>query len=136
MEKKKKILIAEDEFNIRRTWQMLLEKEGFDVHTCRKGFDAREEIKKWRPDLVLLDLSMPTTGRDEGFRVLADMSKRKRNIPVIICTGVYRRDEVQEKVKEKGYENVVKILEKPISNQDLLSSINDVISTCNLSGSL
>lgn len=128
---RERILIAEDELHIRKAWQMTLEAEGYEVHACRAGVDARGEIRKWKPHLVVLDLSMPTTGREEGFRVLKYMSRRNklRNIPVIIATGVFDKEEVRKKLDEGGYKELVReIMIKDFSNEELLTKVKEVLS--------
>lgn len=125
---KRKILIIEDEVNIRRPWEQVLSSEGHEVHTLASGVHAKRELRRLKPDLIILDLSMPTTGREEGFRVLEDMSKISQRPSVIIATGVYRRDEVEEILDNIECRKFVdRIMIKPFSNDDLIDAVKEVL---------
>ena len=124
----KKILIAEDEVTTSKYWEKELKAKGYDVRARIAGVDARGDIRRWKPDLVVLDLSMPTTGREEGFRVLEYMSKRKLEIPVIIATAMYKREEVERILDKIGCRELVrKIMIKDFSNEELLKKVEEVL---------
>ena len=58
-EKEKRVLIVDDENDIRRFLTMALEDAGFQVDTASDGFEALEKVKESIPDLISLDLVMP-----------------------------------------------------------------------------
>ena len=124
---KQKILIADNEVNIRRAWKIFLESKGYEVHTAKDGLLALREIRAFKPDLLLLDLNMPPTGRSEGFDLLRRMSRKSdlKNIPVVIVTGAYTKAEVEEKVEK--YRNVTEILVKDVGNEELLVSVSKAL---------
>lgn len=67
MNKKRKVLVVEDDYAIREALVSILELGGHDIHTSEDGQDALEvlECKKFDPDVILLDLNMPRlSGRD------------------------------------------------------------------------
>lgn len=78
-----KILIADDEAEIRDVLRLYLEKDGYEVAEASDGMDAMEKIKKEQPDLVILDIMMP--GLD-GYRVLRNI-RENNNIPVIMLSA-------------------------------------------------
>ena len=80
---KRKILIADDEAEIRNLLRLYLENEGFDVVEVSSGDKVKEALKNDKPDLCLLDIMMP--GRD-GLHVLQDI-RDESNIPVIIISA-------------------------------------------------
>ena len=80
---KRKILIADDEAEIRNLLRLYLENEGFDVVEVSSGDKVRDALKNDKPDLCLLDIMMP--GRD-GLHVLQDI-RDESNIPVIIISA-------------------------------------------------
>jgi chemosensory pili system protein ChpA (sensor histidine kinase/response regulator) len=92
-----KILIADDMIAFQKIAEDLLTKEGFSVITARDGLEALKKVMDERPDLILLDLSMPNMS---GFEVLKMLKKNTgyksfRNIPVLVTSGVYKAAEVE-----------------------------------------
>jgi CheY-like chemotaxis protein len=87
----KRILVVDDEEDIRLLYQEVLEEEGYEVELAGGGEEALEKLKQWKPDLVTLDLKMPGIG---GLEVLERIREQDKDIPVIICTayGEYKRD--------------------------------------------
>ncbi|HWE27301.1 MAG TPA: response regulator, partial [Polyangia bacterium] len=59
---KRKILIVEDDADVRRTLERCLIRENCDVTTAVDGFDAAEKLERLRPELVITDLEMPRAG--------------------------------------------------------------------------
>jgi two-component system response regulator (stage 0 sporulation protein F) len=88
---KKKILVVEDEENLRLLYEEELNAEGYDVVTAGNGKEALRQVEKVRPDLVVLDIVMPVM---DGMEALGQIVGKKRNIPVIIHTSYpgYRED--------------------------------------------
>lgn len=81
---KARILIADDEPNLRLLYQSELEAEGYRVVTAADGKEALEAIEKERPDLVVLDIRMP--GMD-GVETLNRIIDKYRTLPVILNTA-------------------------------------------------
>lgn len=78
-----KILIADDEAEIRDVLRLYLEKDGYTIVEAADGVEAMEQIRKEQPDLVILDIMMP--GLD-GYRVLRNI-REDNNIPVIMLSA-------------------------------------------------
>ena len=78
-----RILIADDEAEIRDLLQLYLEKDGYEVLEAGDGLETLEMVKKEKPDLLILDIMMP--GLD-GYRVLRNI-RESSNIPVIILSA-------------------------------------------------
>lgn len=78
-----KILIADDEAEIRDVLRLYLEKDGYDVIEAADGVEAMEKLRKESPDLAILDIMMP--GLD-GYRVLRNV-RENNNIPVIMLSA-------------------------------------------------
>lgn len=79
-----RILVADDEPNIRLLYKADLEEEGYEVHLARDGKEVLERIDEIDPDLVVLDIRMP--GMD-GVETLARLVDKKRTLPVILNTA-------------------------------------------------
>jgi DNA-binding response OmpR family regulator len=117
----KTILFIEDEPTLQKTVGHFLEKEGYQVKSALNGKLGLEMAKKFKPDLILLDLILP---KKDGFEVLQELKtdEATKNIPVIVLTNLegstdveralslgattylvkanYDLDEVAEKIKE------------------------------------
>lgn len=78
-----KILIADDEAEIRDVLHLYLEKDGYEIYEAADGVEAMELLKKEPIDLAILDIMMP--GLD-GYRVLRNI-RENNNIPVIILSA-------------------------------------------------
>ena len=63
MEKKKRILIAEDDANLGKVISSYLQAKGFEIKLCENGVQAYEEFVSDDFDLCLLDIMMPVKGR-------------------------------------------------------------------------
>jgi CheY-like chemotaxis protein len=82
----KKILIAEDYADIRLMMKMLVRGYGYEVIEAEDGFEAVEKARECRPDLILMDLSMPLMNgltATEIIRTLDGMEK----LPIIAVTA-------------------------------------------------
>ena len=86
----KKILIIEDDMVIRKELKILLENAGYKVETLTDFTNAKEEIRKLKSDLILLDINLPNCN---GELLLKDIRKES-NVPVIMLTS--RITEVDE----------------------------------------
>ena len=87
----KKILIVDDEENIRLLYKEGLEDEGFAVECAESGEEALEKLSLFRPDLVTLDIKMPGMGGIEALRRIREM---ERKLPIILCSayGDYKQN--------------------------------------------
>lgn len=83
---KKKILIVEDEESLLKLESILLSSRGYNVGGVADGITALEEITRFRPDLIILDIMLP--GMD-GFEVCRRIKENpeSQHIPVIMLTA-------------------------------------------------
>lgn len=90
-----KILIADDEAEIRSLLRLYLENEHYQVIEAEDGVQALELLKKEQPALCVLDIMMPKL---DGYRVLQKL-REESNIPVIILSA---KDADSEKYWDKS----------------------------------
>lgn len=85
-EKRKRILIAEDEEHIRRLVKVILAQENYDFIEAKDGKEALEKVSEEMPDLIILDLMMP---KIDGVEVCKQLKKNAltRKIPIIMLTA-------------------------------------------------
>ena len=88
---KKKILIVDDEKNIRLLLNEELTDEGYDVITAENGAVALKMIAEEKPDIVTLDIKMPG---EDGLSILRTIRETEYDLPVIICSAysIYKSD--------------------------------------------
>jgi CheY-like chemotaxis protein len=77
----KKILIVDDEENLRFLYDQELQEEGYQTVLAKDGFDCLEKIKTENPDLIILDIRMP---RMDGLEAIGKIININKNIPIII----------------------------------------------------
>lgn len=86
MNKKKIVLLVDDDPDYLFQKQMLLQNWGFEVMTAESQREAENIIEKTQPDLALLDLMMEN--EDSGFILSYKIKRKYPNLPVIIATSV------------------------------------------------
>lgn len=91
----KKILIVEDDKFLRELIARKLTDEGFDIVEAVDGEDGIKKIKETKPDLVLLDLILPSI---DGFEVLSRVKgdASLTSIPIIILSNLGQKEEVEK----------------------------------------
>ena len=112
----KTLLIIEDDKNLQQYLQDLLIGEGYSVKALSDGIKALETIETIHPDLVILDLVLPTV---KGESICKDIKKDYPELPVIILTG---KDTVSDKINalELGADDYIT---KPFIAEELILRI-------------
>lgn len=87
----KRVLVIDDEENIRLLYKEELADEGYEVSVAASAQEALAKIEAERPDLITLDIRMPGV---DGIEFLRLLRERDRDLPVIIVTayGEYKQD--------------------------------------------
>ena len=114
-----KILYAEDEPDIQSLAQIALEMVGdYTVKVCNNGQEALDAAEAYAPDLILLDVMMPTM---DGPAALAEIRKipALENVPVIFMTAKVQNQEVEE-YKKMG---AIDVIAKPFDPMSLSETI-------------
>jgi len=117
----KRVLIIEDDKAIARLLRDNLEYEGFVVETCDNGRDALPSVKRFTPDLLLLDLMLPH-GAD-GFDICKALNESPTRVPVIILSA---RAQKEDRIKglTLGADDYVT---KPFALDELLARVHAVL---------
>jgi DNA-binding response OmpR family regulator len=104
---KKKILIIEDEKILRTLLTQTLSREGFEVKEAVDGEEGLEKAKTEKPDLILLDLILPTI---DGYEVLERLKKDPftESIPVMIISNLGQDEEIQRGLKLGAVDFLIK----------------------------
>jgi DNA-binding response OmpR family regulator len=120
----RKVLIADDETNIRNILDFTLHAEGFDVVAARNGDDAYTLALGEQPDLIVLDVMMPGTNGFETCRRLKS-DRRTARIPVVLLTARGTRDD-RRTGEDAGADAYVT---KPFSPGKLVAVVQDLLGT-------
>lgn len=129
-ESKKKILIVDDEPDIRNFLSACLEDAGFLVNTAKDGIEALEKVAADPPDLITLDLVMP---RRSGVWVIRELQKNEQwtKIPVIVITAHARdefgTDEIKALSAFTANMRPRYTIEKPVTPEKIVRAIRDVL---------
>jgi len=122
MAKKKRILVVDDEPNIRLLVKNMLGNR-YNVVEAGDGNEAVTQAEKEKPDVVLLDILMP--GKD-GFTTCNQLKANKatKDIPVVMVTALQHKldEKLALSLKADGY------LRKPFTSDDLLNVIRSALS--------
>ena len=117
---KARILVVDDEAEIRRSVRMILEYEGHDVQEASSGPEALALVQREPPDLVFLDIKMP--GMD-GLEVLQKMREMNEALPIVIISGHATVSTAVEATKLGAFD----FIEKPLSSERVLVTIRNVL---------
>lgn len=136
---RKKILVVDDELDMRTYLSTLLKTSGYRPLVAANGLEAIEKARAVRPDLVILDVMMPREGGIQLYRRIKSDEELK-HIPVIMLSGIAKktffhaqslldRHEGQKVPDPEAY------IEKPPEPEDLLKCITDILGTPQEGGS-
>lgn len=120
----KRILIVEDQADIRELIRMTLEIEDFDIHEAENGDQGLSAARQLKPDLILLDVMMP--GTLDGFAVCAhikaDPALKRMKVVILSAKGQDHDKQQGKLVGADGY------LTKPFSPRQLLDVVSRQLS--------
>ncbi len=116
----RRILVVEDDEDMRENLRRILVGAGYEVQMARNGAEAITVLEKHRYHLVLTDLVMPGMG---GLDLLAEIRRHEQNLPVVFLTAFGDRATFA-KVTEMG---AVDFLTKPFRAASLLGIIQRIL---------
>jgi CheY-like chemotaxis protein len=117
----KTILIAEDYADIRSMTKYLLQSFGCDVVEARDGFEAVEQAKSVRPDLILMDIAMPVMN---GITAAHLIRKTDNCVGIPIVAVTTYGGEYIDTEDDFGFDRV---LQKPLKSDDIEHLIHDFL---------
>ncbi len=117
-----RILIVDDEPNIVLALELLMKKEGYEVHTVADGERAVQAAKEIRPDLILLDIMMP---KMDGYEVCQSLRSDAllKDVSIIMLTAKGREVE-----REKGLALGADLyITKPFSTRQVVTTVREIL---------
>jgi CheY-like chemotaxis protein len=123
---KKRIIVIDDDPDIVTFLTTLLEDNGYDTISAKDGQEGLDRVKAERPDLILLDITMPEKSGVKFYREVRDDPELK-SIPVVMVTGVMKEFEKFIHTRRQvpppdGY------ISKPVDKDKLLETISTLLS--------
>jgi two-component system alkaline phosphatase synthesis response regulator PhoP len=117
----KKILIADDNENIRTALTYLLEDEGYQLMLAKDGADTIRKVRELHPDILFLDVMMPEiNGYDVCRTIKSDPDLKKTYVIMLTAKGQIAE---QERGKEVGADEYIV---KPFSPMEILAKVKNL----------
>ena len=126
----KRVLVVDDEPDVRNFLAACIEDAGFVVETAKDGVDALEKIEANPPDLMTLDMVMP---RKSGIAVIRTLREDERftSLPVIVITAHAHDEFGSEDIKNfNAFASGLRpryTMEKPVTPEKLVKAIADIL---------
>ena len=118
-----KIMVVDDEQDLREMISLMMEKEGYEIETAKDGSDFLNKIDEFQPDLVTLDVMMPgLTTKD-----ILEQLKEKQTKPKIVLLSVVHFSEA-EKNEIFAMGNIVDYITKPFDLSEFIETVEKHIS--------
>lgn len=116
-----RVVVVDDERNIRRTLSMVLEGEGYEVATFESAEEFLPELAKLKIDVLLLDVRLP--GMD-GIELLEKVRESRPNLPVLMISG---HASIEDAVRAMAL-GAADFMEKPLSRETVLARVKNAFS--------
>jgi CheY-like chemotaxis protein len=118
-----KIMLVDDENDLRELFALFLEREGYAVEEAVNGKEAYEKILASRPDLVISDIRMPVW---DGLKLMRQLqAPETKSIPILFMSGFVG----VEDLKLADDTSVVGFLNKPVQVEHLMQTILNIRSS-------
>src|SRR5258706_4198007 len=112
----RRVLIVDDEENIRLVLRTLLRRYGYEVETAESGEQAMPLVESFGPDVVLADVRMPKMG---GLDLLATLRAKGHEATVIVMSAYGNVDQAIEAMKAGAYDYI----QKPFKNDEVVLAL-------------
>lgn len=128
----KRIMIIDDEQDVRLYLKTLFEKNGYETETAQDGDEGYPKTAAYKPDLITLDILMP---KQSGIRLYTKLKEDEalKQVPVVVLTGLtqyqqfYQQDFPEDELPDA-------FVEKPIQQDALLKIVQGLIGEADAQG--
>lgn len=120
----KKVLIIDDEKDMRVYLEAVFRKAGYETETAANGEEGVWLAEAHQPDLITLDILMPKKSGIRAYRGLRTSEKTKV-IPIVVLTGLTRLDDFFGDLEELPQPDA--LIEKPIERDVFLEKVESII---------
>jgi len=117
-----KILVAEDDIDIRELIVFTLRYGGFEVQEVSNGLDAVSKAPEMAPDLILMDVRMPKMNGYEACEKLKALPKT-RHIPIVFLSGKGQESEISKGLQLGAEAYII----KPFAPDELIQQVKEIM---------
>lgn len=118
-----KVLIIEDEENLRDVYSEVFQSSGFEVDSAKDGQDGIEKIASFLPDVMLLDILMPKMTGLDVLRHIKGNPAVKKDISILVTTNIYTDN--QDLIRNWGVSCV--LLKVNYTPGEIVDKVNEII---------
>ena len=124
-----RILIIDDDPDITEAMKIVLENQGYGVHTAKDSEEGMEQLKTTRLDLIILDVMMNSLR--EGFVFSRELKEdpKYKHIPILMVTAAKEKIGIDFKpaAGDEAWLPVEEFLEKPVEPELLLNKVKELL---------
>ena len=119
-----RILIIEDERQVREVLKQILERAGFEVDIANNGVDGTQHFRDNPADLVITDILMP---EKNGLETIEELTKQNPKLPIIAISGGGPGERAQFALDVAELCGASRVLAKPFSRKEILAVVQDLL---------
>ena len=127
----KKVLIVDDDVDIRKVVSKLVEKSGYITIEAKNGVEGMGKVRDDKPDLIILDILMP---KESGVRMYRELKTEEplKNIPVIVLSAIskksfFRSQKVLDEFAGQSVPEPEAYIEKPEEPEELIALMKKIL---------
>jgi DNA-binding response OmpR family regulator len=122
---KKKILIVEDEASIATMYALKFERSGYDVKIAKTGISGIVESVEFRPDVILLDIMMPSMDGFETLRAIRKLAPSMRQVRILVFSNLSSQEDRRKAFDAGADDYLVKVETSPT---EAVAKVGDALS--------
>ena len=127
----KKVLIVDDDVDIRKVVSKLVEKSGYESIEAKNGVEGMGKVREHKPDLIILDMLMP---KESGVRMYHELKTEEslKDIPVIVLSAIpkksfLRSQKVLDEFAGQSVPEPEAYIEKPEEPEELIALMKKIL---------
>jgi len=127
----KKVLIVDDDVDIRKVVSKLVEKSGYEAIEAKNGVEGMGKVREDKPDLIILDMLMP---KESGIRMYHELRTEEslKDIPVIVLSAIpkksfLRSQKVLDEFAGQSVPEPEAYIEKPEEPEELIALMKKIL---------
>ena len=127
----KKVLVVDDDVDIRKVVSKLVEKSGYLSIEAKNGVEGMGKVREDKPDLIILDILMP---KESGIRMYRELKTEEalKDIPVIVLSAIpkksfFRSQKVLDEFAGESVPEPEAYIEKPEEPEELIALMKKIL---------
>ena len=127
----KKVLVVDDDVDVRKVVSKLVEKSGYITIEAKNGVEGMGKVREDKPDLIILDILMP---KESGIRMYRELKTEEslKDIPVIVLSAIpkksfFRSQKVLDEFADQSIPEPEAYIEKPEEPEELIALMKKIL---------